>query len=168
MDGASVCLSSSCPASCGWASLVDLKEREATSPSPSLSSWISSTDIVSEVPQWSYQLVLRNSCLAVCLLFRLGEYWFRISCYVYDPNRPLAPILRQSRCSLMCDVYLTCIDDDEQVLHIQRDQNTWNTILDQDWIFFFWTMNNEKQKNWMKTTVKQKMNKIEWKSNNNK
>jgi hypothetical protein len=35
----------------------------------------------------------------------LGEYWFRISCYVYDCNRPLAPILRQRRCSLIYDVY---------------------------------------------------------------
>ncbi len=42
----------------------------------------------------------------------LGEYWFSISLYVYDRNRPLAPILRKRRCSLMYDVYLTCIDDD--------------------------------------------------------
>jgi hypothetical protein len=35
----------------------------------------------------------------------LGEYWFRISRYVYDSDRPLAPILRQSRCSLIYDVY---------------------------------------------------------------
>ncbi len=35
----------------------------------------------------------------------LGEYWFRLSLYVYDRNRPLAPILRQRRCSLMYDVY---------------------------------------------------------------
>jgi hypothetical protein len=66
------------------------------------------------------------------LAVRLGEYWFRISRYVYDRNRSLAPILRQSRCSLMYDVYLTCIDDDEQILHVERDQNTWNTIQDQN------------------------------------
>jgi hypothetical protein len=30
-------------------------------------------------------------CLALCLLLRLGEYWFHISRYVYDP-RPLAPV----------------------------------------------------------------------------
>ncbi len=39
------------------------------------------------------------------LALRLGEYWFRISLYVYDRNRPLAPILRQRRCSLIYDVY---------------------------------------------------------------
>jgi hypothetical protein len=39
------------------------------------------------------------------LLWQLGEYWFRLSHYVYDCNRPLAPILRQSRCSLMYDVH---------------------------------------------------------------
>jgi hypothetical protein len=39
------------------------------------------------------------------LAFGLGEYWFRISLYVNDRNRPLAPILRH-------DVYLTCIDGD--------------------------------------------------------
>jgi hypothetical protein len=32
----------------------------------------------------------------------------------------------------MYDVYLTCVDDDEQVLHVQRDRNTWNTIQDQN------------------------------------
>ncbi len=94
------------------------------------------------------------------LALRLGEYWFRISHYVYDCNRPLAPIRRQRQCSLMYDVCLTCIDDDdEQVLHVllERDRNTWNTIQDQNWIFFSWTMNNEKQKNRMEN---RKMNKI--------
>ncbi len=46
----------------------------------------------------------------------------------------------------MYDVYLTCIDDDEQVLHqqqVEQDRNTWNVIQDQNWIFSFWTMNNE-------------------------
>jgi hypothetical protein len=33
------------------------------------------------------------------------RYWFRLSRYVYGGNRSFAPILRQSRCSLMCDVY---------------------------------------------------------------
>ncbi len=46
------------------------------------------------------------------LALRLREYWFRISLYVIDRNRPLAPILRQRWCSLMYDVYLTCIDGD--------------------------------------------------------
>jgi hypothetical protein len=46
------------------------------------------------------------------LALRLGECWFRISLYVNDHNRPLAPILRQRWCSLMYDVYLTCIDGD--------------------------------------------------------
>ncbi len=39
------------------------------------------------------------------LLWLLGEYWFCISRFVYDRNRPLAPILWQSRCSLMYDVF---------------------------------------------------------------
>ncbi len=46
------------------------------------------------------------------LALRLGEYWFRISLYVSDRNRPLAPIRRQRWCSLMYDVYLTCIKSD--------------------------------------------------------
>jgi hypothetical protein len=46
------------------------------------------------------------------LAFGLGEYWFRISLYVYDRNWPLAPILIQRLCSLMYDVYVTCIDGD--------------------------------------------------------
>ncbi len=46
-----------------------------------------------------------NNCLTLCLLLRLGEYWFRISHYVYHCNRPLTPVLRQNRCSLMYDVY---------------------------------------------------------------
>jgi hypothetical protein len=68
------------------------------------------------------------------LALHLREYWFRISRYVYDRNRPFAPILRQRRCSLMYDVFLTCLDDDEQVLHVllEGDQNTWNTIQDQN------------------------------------
>ncbi len=33
--------------------------------------------------------------------------------YVYDCNRPLAPILRQRWCSLMYDVYWLALDDDE-------------------------------------------------------
>jgi hypothetical protein len=104
--------------------------------------------------------VQQHRCLALHLLLRLGEYWFRISRYVYECNRPRGPILRQSRCNLMYDFYLTCIDGDEQVLHIQRDQNTWNTIQDQNWIFFFWTMSNEqwKAKNRMKTKVEQNLN----------
>jgi hypothetical protein len=36
---------------------------------------------------------------------------------------------------------LTCIDDDGM-----QDRNTWNTIQDQNWIFFFLTMNNAEQK----------------------
>ncbi len=41
----------------------------------------------------------------------LGEYWFRISLYVYDRNRLLAPILRKRRCSLMYDVFYLLGDD---------------------------------------------------------
>jgi hypothetical protein len=110
---------------------------------------------------------IKTDCLALGFLLRLGENWFRISRYIYDCNRPLAPILRQSRCSLMYDVYLTCIDDDEQVLHVQQNQNTWNTIRDQNWIFLFWTMNNEQAKNQMKQKSNKRQTKTQWKSNNN-
>ncbi len=39
------------------------------------------------------------------LALQLEEYWFRLSRYIYDRNRPLTPTLRQSWCSLMYDVY---------------------------------------------------------------
>ncbi len=55
---------------------------------------------------------IRNQLSHSLLAFGLGEYWFWISLYVYDRNRPLAPILRQRRCCLMYDIYLTCIDGD--------------------------------------------------------
>ncbi len=54
-----------------------------------------------------YRLCILQKLLSRPLLaLRLGEYWFRISRYVYDHNRPLTPILIQRRCSLMNDVYL--------------------------------------------------------------
>ncbi len=56
--------------------------------------------------------ILTNSIVSPLFALCLGEYWFQISLYVYDRNRPLAPILRQRWCSLMYDVYLTCIDGD--------------------------------------------------------
>ncbi len=46
-----------------------------------------------------------KKCLALCCDCLFGEYWFRISRYVYDGNRSFAPILRQSRWSLLYDVY---------------------------------------------------------------
>jgi hypothetical protein len=48
----------------------------------------------------------------------------------------------------MYDIYLTCIDNDEQVLRAQWDQNTWNVIQDQNLIFSFEqrTINNGKAK----------------------
>jgi hypothetical protein len=39
------------------------------------------------------------------LLTRLEIIGFEYPYYVYDGNRPLAPILRQRWCSLMYDVY---------------------------------------------------------------
>jgi hypothetical protein len=38
-------------------------------------------------------------------LIQLENIGFVYPFYVYDGNRPLAPILRQRRCSLMYDVY---------------------------------------------------------------
>jgi hypothetical protein len=40
-------------------------------------------------------------CLALCCDCLYGEYWFRLSLYVYDGNRSFAPILRQSRWCLL-------------------------------------------------------------------
>ncbi len=45
------------------------------------------------------------NCLAPLLRCLLGEYWFRLSRYIYGGNRSFAPILRQSRWSLLYDVY---------------------------------------------------------------
>ncbi len=39
------------------------------------------------------------------LQFAMWRYWFRLSRYVYGGNRSFAPILRQSRWSLLYDVY---------------------------------------------------------------
>jgi hypothetical protein len=96
------------------------------------------------------------------LALRLGEYWFRISCFVYDRNRPLATILRQQRqCSLMYDVYLTCLDNDVET-GTSHTTGTGSKYLGynpgSELIVFSWTNNNEQwkeQKNW----VKQKSNK---------
>jgi hypothetical protein len=46
-----------------------------------------------------------QTCLAHCCDCLFGEYWFRLSRYVYDGNRSFASILRQSRWSLLYDVY---------------------------------------------------------------
>jgi hypothetical protein len=59
-------------------------------------------------PSWVDPISLRVQA-PTCFLI---GYRFRIFLYVYDQNGPLAPILRQRWCSLMYDVYLTCIDDD--------------------------------------------------------
>jgi hypothetical protein len=65
------------------------------------------------------------------LALRLGEYWFRISLYVYDGNRVIGhssyEYTKTKTCSLMYDVYLTCIDDDGSCI---TGSNTWNTIQD--------------------------------------
>jgi hypothetical protein len=45
------------------------------------------------------------ACLAPLLWCLFGEYWFRLSCYVCGGNRSFTPILRQSRWSLLYDVY---------------------------------------------------------------
>jgi hypothetical protein len=51
----------------------------------------------------SLYLYLLSRPLLLCLL---GEYWFRLSRYVYGRNRSFAPpILRQSQWSLLYDVY---------------------------------------------------------------
>ncbi len=65
-------------------------------------------EINHEVQQKCVTAILQSTdgkCLALCLLLRHGEYWFCISRYVCDRNRPLAPILRKRRGSLMYDVF---------------------------------------------------------------
>jgi hypothetical protein len=91
--------------------------------------------------------IVERECLALCLLLRLGEYWFRISHYVYDRNRPLAPILRQWRCSLIYDVYLTCISrwwwtGTSHTMGSKYLEYNPGSELN----IFLWSMNNEKQK----------------------
>jgi hypothetical protein len=66
------------------------------------------------------------SCLALCWDCLSGEYWFRLSRYVYDGNRSFTPILRWSRWSLLYDVYWLKI----MMLNTWtgtrvRDRNTW-------------------------------------------
>jgi hypothetical protein len=59
------------------------------------------------------------------LLWLLGEYWFSLFHYVYDCNRPIAPILRQNRCN-RC--FLTCKDDDGILVQQVQLMNTYNGI----------------------------------------
>ncbi len=78
-------------------------------------------------------------CLTHCCDCLFGEYWFRLSRYVYDGNRSFAPILWQSRWSLLYDVYwlemmmlntwtgngyFFCLTGNRQRV-IRRDRNTW-------------------------------------------
>ncbi len=55
------------------------------------------------------------------LQFSMWRYWFRPSRYVYGGNRSFAPILRQSRWSLLYDVYWLTL----MLVISQRDRNTW-------------------------------------------
>jgi hypothetical protein len=80
--------------------------------------------------------VKHTKCLAHCCDCLFGEYWFCVSRYVYDGNRSFAPILRQSRWSLLYDIYwlemmmlntwtgttgyFFCLTGNRQ-----RDRNTW-------------------------------------------
>ncbi len=63
----------------------------------------------------------------------------------------------------------TCIDDDDtSCMMVQQDQNNWNTIQDQNQIFFFQTMNNEqwKEKESNKTNVIALIDKCDCRTNN--
>jgi hypothetical protein len=51
---------------------------------------------------WTFKNQFMSRPLLPCLC---GVYWFRLSRNVYDGNRAFAPILRQSRWSLLYDVY---------------------------------------------------------------
>jgi hypothetical protein len=85
------------------------------------------------------------------LKIAMWRYWFLISCYVYGGNRSFAPILRQSRWSLLYDVYwlvlMMVTDGLEQV-----QSGTWTGSRIEipehgsgsELLFFFWTMNKQR------------------------
>ncbi len=94
------------------------------------------------------------------LLWLLGEYWFCLSRCVYDLNRPLAPILRQSQCTLMYEVYWLAL----MVMVFLYNGTAGSKYLeynqDQNWIFSCeqWTTNELKAKESKRTKVKQRTN----------
>ncbi len=78
-------------------------------------------------------------------MIAMWRYRFRLSRYVYGGNRSFAPILRQNRWSLLCDVYWLVL--------MMMNRCTWtgtmgskylNTVQDQNCSFFFWTTNNQR------------------------
>jgi hypothetical protein len=61
------------------------------------------TRTLASVIENNYSLVMIMS--RPLLKIAMWRYWFRLSRYVYGGNRSFAPIIRQSRWSLMYDVY---------------------------------------------------------------
>ncbi len=85
-----------------------------------------------------------------CPLLQLSmwRYWFPLSRYVYGGNRSFAPILRQSRWSLLYDVYwlvLMMVFEQEQ-----RDRNTWTQFRIRIVLFSF--------EQWIKQGIDEKWN----------
>ncbi len=96
------------------------------------------------------------------LALRLEEYWFCISHYVYDRNRPLTPILGQRQCSLMYDVYR--LAQMMMVLLVQwysriKIPGIQSRIRIESFFFEQQTMNNEKAKESNKKKSRTKTNK---------
>ncbi len=94
--------------------------------------------------------VVSNSILLSrpLLQFAMWRYWFRLSRYVYGGNRSFAPILRQSRRSLLYDVYWLVL----MMMNSQRDRNTSTQVQDQNCSFLFWTTTQRIDEEWNQTT----------------
>ncbi len=88
------------------------------------------------------------------LLWLFREYWFYLSCGVYDRNRSFTPILRQSRWSLLVWCLLTRI--------ATTGSKYLNTVQDQNCTFLF--LNNEQRIKKAKESMKN--NKTKKESNN--
>ncbi len=93
-----------------------------------------------------------NALSRPLLQFAMRRYWLRLSRYVYGVNRSFAPILRQSRWSLLYDVYWLVL----MMVNSQRDRNTWTQVQDQNCSFSF----DQRNKEFMRNEIKQWTN--EW------
>jgi hypothetical protein len=87
----------------------------------------------------SDKAIIRSWLSRPLLQFSMWRYWFRLSHYVYGCNRSFAPILRQSRWSLLYDVYWLAL----MMVNSQRDRNTWTQFRIRIVLFFFEQQNKE-------------------------
>ncbi len=95
-------------------------------------------------------------CVSPSAKIAMWRYWFRLSRYVYGGNRSFPPILRQSRWSLLYDVYwlvlMMVTDELDTWWQMTGTTGTWTgsriEIPEHDsgseLLFFFWTMNKQR------------------------